>query len=73
MTQTTPVSKAKMWVAAIGSTLTALLVFLTPLGGALEDGKLDGGEVAGLVVTFISLVGTVYGVWRVRNKPVQPK
>lgn len=64
--------KAKMWAAAIGSTLTAILVFLGVLSPALDDNQLTVGEVTPLVAAVVTLASTVYAVWRVRNKPEQP-
>lgn len=62
-------TKAKMWAAAIGSTCTAIVVALGPLQGALADGHIDTGEAAGLIGVAVTLVGTVYAVWRTPNKP----
>lgn len=61
--------KAK--VAAVGATLTALLVALGPLQDALADGKLDLREATTLGGVVVTLVGTVYAVWRAPNKPTQ--
>lgn len=66
-------TKAKAIAAGIGSTCTAIIVFITLVGPMLADDKIDAGEAGGLVAAFISLVGTVYAVWRVRNKPVPGK
>jgi len=63
-------TKAKAWVAGIGSTLTAIVVAIGVLSGALQDNKIDGGEIATLISTAVTLVGTVYSVWRVPNKVV---
>lgn len=60
--------KAK--VAAVGATLTAFLVALGPLQDALADGKLDLQEATTLGGVAVTLVGTVYAVWRAPNKPV---
>jgi len=64
---------AKAKVAAIGATLTALLVALGPLQTALEDDRLDLGEVTTVGGALVTLGATVYGVWRTTNKPVADK
>jgi fatty acid/phospholipid biosynthesis enzyme len=61
-------SKAKTVAAAIGSTLTALSVALTVVQLALGDGNIDAGEVGTLASAAVTLVGTVYAVWRTENK-----
>lgn len=63
-------TKGKAWAAAIGSVCTAVVVFIGVLMPALDDGRIDGGEVTTLATAAVTLVGTVYAVWRVRNKPV---
>lgn len=70
---TIKVTAAKAKVAAVGATLTAILVALGPLQVALEDDKLDLGEVTTLGGALVTLAATVYGVWRTRNKPVIDK
>ena len=64
------VTAAKAKVAAVGATLTAILVALGPLQTALEDDRIDLGEATNLAGIAVTLAGTVYGVWRTRNKPV---
>lgn len=64
-------TKAKMWAAAIGGTCTAIVVALGPLQGALADGHIDTGEAAGLIGVAVTLVGTVYAVWRTPNTLVK--
>ncbi len=64
------VTAAKAKVAAVGATLTAALVFIGVLTPALDDGTLSIGEATPLVGALVTLVSTVYGVWRVRNKPL---
>jgi fatty acid/phospholipid biosynthesis enzyme len=61
-------SKAKTVAAAVGSTLTALSVALTVVQQALGDGTVSAGEVTSLIATGITLVGTVYAVWKTENK-----
>lgn len=67
MKMTTMKAKA----AAVGTTLTAILVALGPLQDALADDKIDLSEATTLGGVLVTLVGTVYAVWRVQNKPVQ--
>lgn len=64
-----PVKPAKAWVAAIGSTCTAVLAWCSAVAVYAEDDKIDLGEVAPIVGLTISLVGTVYGVWKITNRP----
>lgn len=59
-------SKGKMWSATIGGVAT----FLTLVAGFLSDGTLDGGELATGAGALVTLVSTVYAVWRTRNVPV---
>lgn len=61
-------SKAKAVAAGIGSTLTAILVTLTVVQTVLDDGKLDAGEYSTLFGAAVTLIGTVYAVWRTENK-----
>jgi hypothetical protein len=61
-------SKAKTVAAAIGSTLTAVLVALAVVQTVVDDGKLDVGEYSTLFGAAVTLVGTVYAVWRTENK-----
>ena len=65
------VTAAKAVVAGIGATITALLGALTVVSVAVNDGQLDGGEIGGLITTAITLITTVYGVWKVPNQPVR--
>lgn len=63
-------TKAKMWAAAVGGTLTALTTFVATLNTAFEDNGIDGGEVGLIATAIVVLVGTVRAVWRVENKPL---
>jgi len=55
-------TKTKMWVGALGATLTAGVTALASVQGAL-DGGLTAGDW-GLVATAVAtLAGTVYGIW----------
>lgn len=63
---------AKAWVAAIGGTLTAATTALAAVSLALADDAIDVAEVGALATAAATLVGTVYGVWRVENeKPIK--
>jgi len=66
MPVTVRTTAAKAWAATIG----ALITFLTVGVGFLSDGKLDGGEAATGAGAFVTLVVTIYAVWRTRNTSV---
>lgn len=69
---TVPVTTAaKAWVAGIGSTLTAIQTALAVAMLVASDGQLDGGEIGTLVTAGITMVATVYGVWKTTNQPVR--
>jgi hypothetical protein len=59
------ITKAKAWAATAGGIGT----FLVEIAGFLADGKLDGAELATAGGSLVTLVSTVYAVWRVTNKP----
>lgn len=59
---------AKARAAAIGATLTALATAWAVVSVALNDGKIQGGEVSLLVTTAVTLVGTIYAVWKTPNQ-----
>lgn len=60
---------AKAKVAAIGSTLAALVTFTTVLSTSLADNHLDASDYGTLSTAAVIAVGTIYGVWRTPNKP----
>lgn len=64
-------SKAKAVAAAVGSTLTAVMVALTVVQTVVDDGRLDVGEYSTLFAAGVTLVGTVYAVWKTENKIVK--
>ncbi len=64
-----PLKPAKAWLAAIGGTSTALLARCSAVGVYAEDDTIDLGQMAPTVGLTISLVGTVYGVWKITNHP----
>ena len=68
----TKTTAAKAWVAAIGTTLTALTTALAAASLALADDALDLNEVSAIVTAAITAGATVYGVWRTENKPKRP-
>jgi hypothetical protein len=57
------VTKAKATVAAVG-------VFIEGLKVALLDNVVDVNEWASILTSVVILGVTVWGVWRVPNKPV---
>lgn len=63
-------TKAKMWAAAIGGTCTAVSVAITTVQLVLGDGKIEAGEITTLITTGVTLVSTVYAVWKTRNQPI---
>lgn len=62
----------KAWVAAIGTTLTALTVAFAAVQAATADGSLDGGDIASIITAAVVCIGTVWGVWRAPNKVKTP-
>lgn len=56
-------SKAKALVAAVGA-------FITTLQQLLMDNVFDMNDWASLITSVILLGATVYGVFRIPNKPV---
>lgn len=63
-------TKAKMWVAAVGNTLTAVQVAIAVLAGVLSDDTVGVDEVSPLITAAVTLGVTVWGVWRITNEPV---
>lgn len=62
-------SKAKMWVSAIGATATAILTACATAATVLGDDRIDFTEYGAIAAAAATLAGTVWGVWRVENKP----
>lgn len=58
---------AKAVVAGIGSTLTALMVMWATVSVAAQDDAFDMGEIGTLTTAAITMVLTVWAVWRVPN------
>ncbi len=66
-----PVTKpAKAVVAALGNILAAAQMFLGVVTVAASDDAIDVLDVAPLVTGAVTLVVTVYAVWKTRNEVV---
>lgn len=63
---------AKAVVAAIGSTLTALMAALTTVTFVLDDDAVDLNEISSLVTAALTLGVTIWAVWRVPNAGYVP-
>lgn len=59
--------RAKAIVAAIGGTLTALMVVLATVNVAAEDDIFDAGEIGSITTAVMTFALTVWAVWRVPN------
>lgn len=53
---------AKMWVAAAGTLVTALTA-------ALSDDVFDINDGTQIGVTVVTILGTMFAVWKVSNGP----
>jgi hypothetical protein len=62
--------KTKAVIAGVGSTLTALMTALATATVVLEDDAVDLSEITTITAAAVTLVATVYAVWRVPNTPV---
>ena len=58
-------TKAKMWAAAAGTLVTALIA-------ALSDDVFDINDATQIGVTVVSIAGTMWAVWRTDNGPKTP-
>ena len=65
-------TKAKAWVAGIGTVLTATTTALATVTVVLDDDVVNANEYGALAVAAATLISTVYGVYKVRNKPIPP-
>lgn len=65
-------TKAKTYAAAIGATATAVMAAVASVQVVLDDGALDAAEYGLIATAVVTLVGTVYGVWRTENKVINP-
>lgn len=63
-------TKAKMWVALIGGSLTAVTTCLATVAVVLDDGLLDVEEYGLVAVALGTLITTVRKVWSTENRPV---
>lgn len=63
---------AKAWVAGIGATLTAVTTALATVQLVLADDAINLPEISTLTTAAVSLLATVYAVWRVPNKVKGP-
>lgn len=62
----------KAIIAGVGTTLTALTTMWATVSIAASDDVFDAGEVGTLTTALITLGMTVYSVWKVPNRPVEP-
>ena len=58
---------AKAVVAAIGSTITALMTALATVSLVLDDDAVDVTEIGTLTTAVVALGLTIWAVWRVPN------
>jgi hypothetical protein len=58
---------AKAVIAALGGTLTALMVVLATVSIAAQDDVFDAGEIGSITTAVMTFALTVYAVWRVPN------
>lgn len=63
-------TKAKMWVAAVGGTLTGASAVVATLNVAFENNAVDAGEWGLIITALVTFAGTVRAVWATENKPV---
>lgn len=61
---------AKAWVAAAGTTLTALMTAVATASVVLDDDAVSIGEVGTIATAVATLAATIYGVWKTTNKPI---
>lgn len=72
MTTQPEMTSAKTVVAAIGATLTGLTTALATVQLVLSDDAVDLAEYGTLVTAGVTLLATIYGVWRTPNKVKTP-
>lgn len=63
--------KAKMWVAAAGTTVTAVASAFAAVELVVEDGAIDFSEIGTTAGTLVAVFLTIYGVWKADNGPSQ--
>jgi hypothetical protein len=61
----------KAVVGAIGSTITAVSTAWAAVSLALSDDVVDLNEYGSLATAAVTLVGTVYAIWKVENKVIR--
>lgn len=61
----------KAWMAGVGASITALSTFWTSASLILSDDQIDLNEYGSLTTLVVSLVATVYAVWKAPYKPVE--
>lgn len=61
---------AKAWAAGIGGTFSALATFFAAAQVVLDDGAINFDEYGAVGLAVCTLVGVIYAVWRVPNRPV---
>ena len=59
---------AKAVIAGIGASLTALMTMLATISLVLDDDAVDVTEIGTLSTAIVSLVLTIWAVWRVPNE-----
>lgn len=62
---------AKAYVAALGVTLNAITTALAVVSVAVGDDAIDVTEVGSIATAFLTLIGTVWAVWRTPNEAVR--
>lgn len=65
-------SSAKAITAGVMTSLTAVMTCLATVQVVLDDDKVDISEYATVAGAVASLVATVYAVWKVPNRPLEP-
>jgi hypothetical protein len=66
-----PTTSHKAWIAALGTTLTSITTALATVQLVLDDDAIDLAEYSTLATAGITLVATIYAVWRTPNRPVE--
>ncbi len=72
MTEQPQMTAAKTIAAAIGATATAITTAVATAQLVLADGKLDLTEYGTVTVALLTLVTSIYAVWRTPNHVVEP-
>ncbi len=64
-----PVKSAKAIAAAVGTTATAITTWVAAFTVVASDDAIDLAEVGAITTATLTMAATVYGVWRVVNRP----